>query len=470
MQMQPDQESQHFYALELLTEQVKAISGGADNMSALRASVEKHLQKNLEKAKSYFMSLLQERQHMVKRLQAVRSALLELEEYPLAEKTAQMSEALAAFNMETKDYSQLVSVLKGYAESLPTNQKASAAVIGRLMNQVRMGYYPTESENVDHILKGITFPDGITTNLFDPCCGEGLALRKLAEGNNCYTYGIELDESRAEQAQSRLHRVGFGSYFSSRMSNEAFHLMLLNPPYLNAFTEGGGRTREEKRFLVESIARLMMGGLLLYIVPYYRLTSDICQMLCDNFEELSAYKFVGPEFERFKQVVVMGLRRPRELLSDGARELEAMVCDASVIPAVDTIEAERYALPAVSKSVQLFKGAVFNQQELAQQLMRSNSIQRLLEQRSELDRKERRPPLPLGINQIGLVGGSGEINGLIDCATPHIIKGRIVKECKYSTEEFRDGSGRLLYTEECTTTSNKMIFNVLTPEGFLALT
>ena len=64
-----------------------------------------------------------------------------------------------------------------------------------------MGYYPTESENVEHILKGITFPDGITTNLLDPCCGEGLALRKLAEGNKCYTYGIELDESRAEQAQ-----------------------------------------------------------------------------------------------------------------------------------------------------------------------------------------------------------------------------------------------------------------------------
>ena len=37
------------------------------------------------------------------------------------------------------------------------------------------------------MLRGIRFPDGVTTNLFDPCCGCGKALRQLAQGNNCYT-------------------------------------------------------------------------------------------------------------------------------------------------------------------------------------------------------------------------------------------------------------------------------------------
>ena len=53
----------------------------------------------------------------------------------------------------------------------------------------------------------------------------------MAQGNNCYAYGVELDESRAEEAQTRLHRVGFGSFFHSRISHEAFHLLFLNPPY-----------------------------------------------------------------------------------------------------------------------------------------------------------------------------------------------------------------------------------------------
>ena len=35
----------------------------------------------------------------------------------------------------------------------------------------------------------------------------------------------------AEEAQSRLHRIAVGSFFFSRVSHEAFHLLFLNPPY-----------------------------------------------------------------------------------------------------------------------------------------------------------------------------------------------------------------------------------------------
>lgn len=40
----------------------------------------------------------------------------------------------------------------------------------------------------------------------------------------------------------------------------------------------------------------------------------------------------------------------------------------------------------------------------------------------------KRPPLPLSIGQVGLIGGSGLINGLMECDYPHIVKGRIIKE------------------------------------------
>ena len=63
-----------------------------------------------------------------------------------------------------------------------------------------------------HIRRSIVFPENATANLFDPCCGKGLALAALGEGADCMTYGIELDEGRAEDALSHLARVGFGSY------------------------------------------------------------------------------------------------------------------------------------------------------------------------------------------------------------------------------------------------------------------
>lgn len=285
------------------------------------------------------------------------------------------------------------------------------------------------------ILRGIQFPEGVTTNVFDPCCGCGKALRQIAEGNNCFAYGVELDEYRAEEAQTRLHRVGVGSFFRSRISNEAFHLMFLNPPYLSVLTEGGSKTRHEKRFLMESLFHLMQGGLLIYVIPFYRLTPDICKILADNFSDLGVWRFTDSEFKKFKQVAVMGLRKKRGDDPEAAAELERQSYDPQTLPLVAEIEEGRYALPAMEKKVETFKGEKFNEKELERQLSHSDSIRRLMNAKSDLDRGAKRPLLPLSIGQIGLVGGSGMINGLIECDTPHIIKGRIIKVKRVEREE-----------------------------------
>ena len=127
-------------------------------------------------------------------------------------------------------------------------------------------------------------------------------------------------------------------------------------------------------------------------------------------------------------------------------------------------------LPDTPKTVTVFKGEKFNEKELERQLCRSNSLQRLIRSKSELDSAEKRPLLPLSIGQIGLVGGSGMINGLIECDTPHVIKGRIIKVKHTDREEEYDQWGRYAGAEIREVISNKMVFNVLTPTGFKALT
>jgi hypothetical protein len=69
-----------------------------------------------------------------------------------------------------------------------------------------------------------------------------------------------------------------------------------------------------------------------------------------------------------------------------------------------------------------------------------------------------------------LIGGSGLINGLVECDTPHVIKGRIVKQNNISKEENLNRKGELMSTTLYETRSNKMIFNLLTPNGFMSLT
>jgi len=436
----------------------------SDEMPKLREKVEKLLPRSKGRAKEWYDELGEQREKLLEAIAACRLCLVEMGLEQEAAFTANLHGAVSDFALMTPDYARFTAGLGEFLSRLPGGDERSttnAAIIGRLMNNVRLGYYPTDPDHIDHMARGIAFPEGVVTNLLDPCCGCGLALRRLADGNNCMAYGVELDEGRVEEAQERLHRVGMGSYFHSTISHEAFHLLFLNPPYLAVFREGGGNSRSEKLFLVEGLKNLAIGGLLIYIVPYYRITADVARVLCDNFTDLSVYKFMGKEFDRFRQAAVSGIGRKK---ADGSEQVNAFlesVTSAEKIPDLSELPDGRYPLPAEALKVQLFKGAVFNELELQRQLKASNSFARLME-RSALDSREKRPLLPLNVGQIGLIAGSGMINGLAECDAPHIIKGRIVKQVQRNVDEDAN-----TLTE---TRTNRMIFNILTPDGLRSLT
>ena len=482
----PDFSAQKPYALDQLAQLKGKIIQLSQSMVLQRTRIERCRQSDLAAARDIYAELSRTRETLVEALAQAQLFLMEMEEYALAKVSGQLRQGLAGFALMSTGYKSVYEALSRFASSLPVGQKTNAAVVGRLMNNIKLGYYPTDPDNIDLLLRGIRFPEGVTTNLLDPCCGCGKALRQLAQGNNCYAYGVELDESRAEEAQTRLHRVGFGSFFHSSISREAFHLLFLNPPYLSVINESGGRSRHEKRFLIESLPALAYGGLLIYVIPYYRLTPDICRILVDNFEDLSVWRFTEREFRKFKQVAVLGIRKPRETEPQDTLWLEELASAPDAIRSLAEMPEERYALPDhpievntfkvmaleladVKGEVNTFKGERFNQKELEQQLRRCNSFAQMMA-RSELDSGVKRPLLPLSISQIGLIGGSGMINGLIACDTPHIIKGRIVKVIRTESEEKFSAQGNHIGSEVKETITNKMIFNVLTPNGFKALT
>lgn len=257
----PDLSAQKPYALDQLAQLQGKIVRLSQSMVLQRARIERCRQSDLAAARDIYAELSKTREALVEALAQTQLFLMETEEYALAKVSGQLRQGLAGFALMSTGYKSVYEALSRFASSLPVGQKTNAAVVGRLMNNIKLGYYPTDPDNIDLLLRGIKFPEGVTTNLLDPCCGCGKALRQLAQGNNCYAYGVELDESRAEEAQTRLHRVGFGSFFHSSISREAFHLLFLNPPYLSVINESGGRSRHEKRFLIESLPALAYGNL-----------------------------------------------------------------------------------------------------------------------------------------------------------------------------------------------------------------
>ena len=466
--MDTPQAAQRYYSLERLTELARSLPLQGDNLALLRAQVGEQLDRGeKDQAHEAYRQLEAQRDAMAACLREARAFLLELA-HPLAEPAAALAAQLERFRLMTRDYARLTRAVNAFASGLPTRETVSAAGIGRLMNHVRMGFYPTDPGHVDLLARGIAFPDQVQVNLLDPCCGAGAALARLGAGQSCTCFGVELDAARAEAAQAVLHRVGFGSFFHSRISPGCFHAILLNPPYLSVMTEGGGRGREEKRFLLESIPLLAMGGLLIYIVPCHRMTEDICQVFCDNFAQVGIYRFMDSEFRKYRQAAVLGLRRRRTPDDEGARRLFQAADCPEELPTLDTLPPQSYPLPDRPLKVPTFRGAVFNEAELARQLSQSSSLDRFLARR-RADTDGRQPPLPLSVGQVGLIGGSGLFNGLMDCAWPHIVKGRIVKERRTHSEQNRSAGGKLVSTTHYETISNRMIFNILTPNGFRSL-
>ncbi len=228
------QDNQTYYAIIMLGESERVIAQSIKEMPILRKRLAKH-KENKSIARDVYSEIQQQQTKLLNALNTAALSLLEMELAEIASYSIKLSQSIQFFNLMTPDYKKLCAALATYLSKLPTstqpeNKTTNADVIGRLMNNVKLGYYPTDLEHINWIVQGIEFLYGVTTNLFDPCCGCGLALRTLAQGNNCFTYGVELDRHRAEESLTRLHRVGFGSYFHSRISHDAFHVMLLNPP------------------------------------------------------------------------------------------------------------------------------------------------------------------------------------------------------------------------------------------------
>ena len=393
-------------------------------------------------------------------LQQLRGVLVETGQYlmeldmPEQAGTAyRMAQKLLGYPARHGDYDLLcraVSYFFGQLHSLRPGR------LGRTMNLVRMGYFPTDPDHTALIRQAVAFPDE-TVNLLDPCCGEGLALEALAAGQNARTYGIELDEARAEEATGRLSRVGIGSYFLSDISTGCFHLLFLNPPYLQA-----GERRLERAFLADSIRHLMTGGLLVYIIPYHRATEEVCRILADNFDQIRVHRFLPEEFSKWKQIAFTGVKRPRRKDAETAEALLSLTFRPDRIPLITELPAGAYTLPKQKKPVSRFHGSVFNTLELAEQMRQSRAIEDMFCRPSE--DKERRPLLPLNLSQIGLIGASGLLDGLMDGDTPHVVKGSILRTIS-SSLAYEDDD----YVQEKEIRSNKLIFNVLAADGFHSL-
>lgn len=193
----------------------------------------------------------------------------------------------------------------------------------RLAAQKKMGYYPTPPE-IAHIIPSFLKPDekGKVYRLLDPCCGKGTALniisQKLSEKyrfKKFKTYGVELDLQRYTEAQAMLnHTIHADALTETRISNEYFSLLFLNPPYdweqESEETYYSNSTRYELSFLQKYTEKLRPDGILVFIVPFSFLSRySCCSFLTSNYSHIKIFKFPAELYKPFKQIVIFARKQ-----------------------------------------------------------------------------------------------------------------------------------------------------------------
>jgi hypothetical protein len=199
---------------------------------------------------------------------------------------------------------------------------------------MKAGYFPTPQGVVARIVSHLSPPRGGDFRWLDPCAGEGKALAYLASVLSGETYGIELDAERAEAAAQVLDHVLAGDYAAQRMpkgDKAGISITLLNPPYDQDDRAGG---RLELTFLRDTQEYLMAGGILIYIIPQYRISPYIAKRLATHFRDVRIYRFPDPDYADFRQVVILAVRRERPEKNDAValRIAQAKTAPLPILP------------------------------------------------------------------------------------------------------------------------------------------
>ncbi len=175
----------------------------------------------------------------------------------------------------------------------------------RIEGQTKIGFYATPLAQLQLVLPWLKAGAGI--RWLDPCCGKGEALALLAKATRGESYGIELSDTRAEEAKSILNHVLCTGFEFAVLTRATFSAILLNPPYDGEGMTGGG-TRLEEVFLKNATPLLVAGGVMIYIIPYKRVTEVMARHLAGWYDNLRCFKFAGEDFDDFGQVIILGTR------------------------------------------------------------------------------------------------------------------------------------------------------------------
>ena len=330
----------------------------------------------------------------------------------------------------------------------------------RLAAQAKMGYYPTPSLVVS-LVSGILIrnsPGNI--RILDPCAGEGTAVKEIAEFLEGESYGIELDAYRGKIAKENLTRCLITDYESTRISNQAFSVLYLNPPYDWTIKndEVSASERYERTFLRNTIRYLIAGGVLVFLIPKSRLDKSISKILAYRFGDIRVFRFPNEEYESFKQIVIFGVLKRNAKPDAGITSYLTNVGQGqAIIPSIENANCEYRVPPSPKMKEFLFRTFQIDPEDLETEIRKHGLKGKIMTQVSPVSLSERiKPIMPLRHGHLAQLLACGMMNGVVfdnDDQNPLLVKG-ITRKVVETRTEHENGNEKIIEKDRIVITIN----------------
>ena len=362
--------------------------------------------------------------------------------------------------------------------------------MARLASTAKAGFYPLPPAVTERLCTLITAPQG--GRILDPCAGEGVALCHMAKAWRLAAYGAELHRERAARASVQVAKLAArsnlplsdevsrplvtGDYRLLSMPHGGVNLLYLNPPY-DYDSEAG---RLEYQFLRDCRPWLQPDGLLLFVIPQSTLAfRRLATYLASWFNRLHIWRFPDGEYERFRQVVLLGYRLSRARAADPSTVawIRESAAAGRALPTLDDAPLGSFTLPAPTLPTAhfSFRSRYVDPQEAYREattigVRQSGAWQKLLRPQADL-RLPVRPIMPLKIGHLaGLMAAGFLDHQLLEDAERGerlLIKGRAYKQTVHATEQQQLADGSL---QQLNTATDRLVTDVTTisPDGAIS--
>lgn len=283
---------------------------------------------------------------------------------------------------------------------------------------------------------------------------------------NILCYGLEYEEARAERAKKYAERIIRGNLKGCRISNNAFDIIISCPKLFADLKNNMSMSmlyKNERKEFNQMFSYLRSGGIMIFVLPYFRIHKDICKIISSQFEKVQIIKGYDDYEKENGLVYIIGQKKDKKDFNLDIYNKLRRCCNYDSIKELNEIETIKYTLPADNRQIDIFKGSMIDEVELLNIAQKSGCIDNFFEKQkvNKIGDTEIKPLLPFNIGQIGLVLTSGCLDGIIqeDEENCHLVKGRVVKTSD-KQREIINGE-----VHEKIINNNKVEINVLLPDG-----